>query len=525
MPQDNTKDKTVEKQTQQPPPADNAADKKQDKPLSPEQMEGVTAFLGRHLHGKSFTPPKTDDGADDAAGDKQTQDKVAADKTADKKPDKPAADAADKKPVGRPVTKLKVPGSKATAKQAAAAPPAPSAADIAKAAGEGVAKVLADREVEQQKRARESEVAALSATDQRKVEILSRMEALQPERYKGISKRYEDSVRARDKYIEQWESKHPGEKFDEDSDEHSEFFDRHNVDWSDEDYTDALADIRAEARVAKATQATQEQVRELQRKITVQESQAQIASTQNTAASQFWGRFGDDYSGLIKPTGEIDSQKAQALMKSDPIGMPIRVSAAKALDEETAEIYKLYNGLTDLNVDKNPIHKSVSDFALEMERELMAKPVQDRTDDRGRDFLPSHKYARLSKADREQYWTLGADDLIALRSNRLFKLASDTIAAQEEQHRKWAEARGIKLSGAQAPAGEAKKKALGHGPPGSTAAEEADEADAAAQVADEDDKPDSPSSAGDSRGAAAKNKGGAGGSRGDQFINRFFNGI
>lgn len=390
------------------------------------------------------------------------------------------------------------------AKPAAAAPPAKpkrvtppapvplTAAEIASAAAEGATRALAAKPKDEPA-AKKDDDSTLSPQDKKLLPILERMEVLQPDQYKGLAKKYREALTKEGEYIAKWQAEHPGQEFDKEADEHTAFYDANDVDWTDEDFTDAVADIKAEAKVAEKLKPVEAKLSDYDRQQRLNEAAPKIGDEQLVAAKEFWKHMGDDFQKIFNEQG-LDEAEWKRISESDPVAHEIRLKSAHALNIETTEMYKLMNGLATFD-EKNPIHVNLADFATKVEAELSAKPAAEQLDAQGRQFLPADKYYKLPKAEKDNYWTPSMRDLMAVRASELAANANKIIAAQEEKFNKWAESRGL-----------AKKEA------GNGAAAERQQQPPQPEpepLETDDGKPISPTSDDQSRLAAVKNKGGA----------------
>lgn len=451
-------------------------------------LSGARAFLNREFPSVKFEPPK----GDDKAKEDEPSPDDGGDKGKDKKADKKTA-AADKKPnddkaaaTDKTVDKTK-PAPKPKQTPAAKAPAPLTADQIAEAAARGAAKGFTESKAASPDDKAKAPEAALDPADRRRVEVLRHLETSHPERYKGIAERFVQSQLALDAYAKQWEAAHPGQEFEEESPEHEDFFKKNDVDWDDGDFDDAAVDMRVQRALESNQGKTSEELQELKRKVQLQESGMAIGTHQTTAAIQFWDKLGDDFKDIVAPDGQVNKAKLQEMQKADPEGTATRIQAAKALDTEIAEIYKLYNGLVTFQPTTNPVHRSIAAFGSEMEEAILQQPVEDRLNDHGQEFKPSADYMRLTPEQRSKYWTFSAEDLMTMRSAKLAKLVSESVEAADAAHRRWAEARGLKV--ADKPAG---------------ASAPSDDAPSSDDDDEPRDKPNGPSSAGESRGAATK---------------------
>ena len=94
---------------------------------------------------------------------------------------------------------------------------------------------------------------------------------------------------------------------------------------------------------------------------------------------------------------------------------------------------------------RNEIHAAISNFALKMERQYLASPIEDRTDDKGRTFVTAEQWAKLSDSAKRDHWTFSPDDLIYMESRSFATLAKKDLAAAEEKLQRAAKARGVEL--------------------------------------------------------------------------------
>lgn len=428
------------------------------KPLSPDELSGVKAFLNKHLTGSE-------------EGEKA----------------KPAAKT--------PPFKPKAPAPKA--KPAQPPPPALTAADIAAATAEGVARGMA-KPVEKEP-PKVAEPAQLGESDQRKVAVLKKMEELYGDKnpkYKGISDKYAESLTALQDYAKKWEADHPGQTFDEEAPEHEEFFKAHDVDWADDDFDEARIAEAADRIVDQKLKPTQKELESLQKENRLNKSQAAIKAAQDDAARTFWSKLGNEFTDIVDGNGNVNAAKLEDLAKADPEGLRLMIDAARAIDVESAEIHKLYSGLVENDVKGNPAHRNINAFVANMEQALMKRPIQERTNEGGKDFLPAVKYWNLPKAEREKYWTFTENDVKYMRVTDIAASVQKQIAQQEAAFVRWAKARGLPVEEAPPPGGN------GAPPPegGNAEAPEGEEAPPAPAA----EKPQSPSDAGGPRMAATR---------------------
>lgn len=332
-----------------------------------------------------------------------------------------------------------------------------TAKDIATATAEAVASVLRPKGETQEKDA----APELPPKELRTYNTLAHMEKLFPENaaYKDIGERYKKGLLALEKYAADWESAHPGETFDQEAEEHKAFLQRNNVDWEDEDFVEAVADIRADAKLEKVNADSNKRMSKLERAEKLRDEAPKVAESQNRAAKQIWTEFGEEFADIITESGQFDAKKIEELSKTDPVGFGYRWAAANDLNREAAEVHKLYQGLVDFD-PKNPVHVEMDGFITGMETRLAAKPAEEKTDAEGRVFATQEQWNALTPAQRENRWTLSSQDVIYHRTRFLARDTTEKITQEEEKLRRHAEAKGWKAPEAKPnQSGKAKKPA------------------------------------------------------------------
>lgn len=411
---------------------DHPIDPKPAPEATKEQLEGARSFLSREFPSVKFEAPN----------------KAAATAKAEDSEDSNGADD-ELPPVAKKQAKPAAAAPKPKKQPSQPASPEPITADqIAEAAARGVAKGMSETKERAVAKEEKSAEESLSPSEKRKADVLRHLETLHPDKYSGLADKFIKSAAALTAYGAKWEEEHPGQEFDDQSPEHEDFFKKNDVDWDEEDFSDAAVDMRVQRSLEGKGSETKQEIDALKRKIQLQESGAEIGAKQTSAAEEYWKTLGEEFSDIIAPSGKVNNEKLTELQKADPEGTAIRLNAARALNTEVAEIHKVYNGLATFQPETNPVHRVIRDFGGEMESKMLSKPAEDRLDSSGRPFVSAAQYNRLSQAQQQQCWTFSADDLIAMRTNRLSKLVKQSVSAAEESHRRWAKARGIEVPGA-----------------------------------------------------------------------------
>lgn len=417
--------------------------------------------------------------------------------TPEEKAAKAKADA-DKVAAEKKKTAAAKPAAKAPAPKPAAAPAAPSLEQIAEAAARGVASAIKPKPEEKTVEPKEE----LTPAQLRKAKILERMEQIHPEECKGYAQRWKENCKKLLTYSQQWEKDHPGQEFDESADEHAEFFDNNGLYefWEQEDYIEALADMRADEKLDAHSKKTDGRLSELDRRERLREAEPIIKETEHKAIAAFATTISEAVPGIIGEDGQINREKVSELREDYP-------RAATALDDITFEagvFYRAWNGLQPwiekepvqkINDKHNPMHDEwraqqlLGSFFAQKEQAMMLNAPEDQRDQHGRQFLPAKKYWELPEENRNAYWTYSFDDLLALRAASLAKIARQAIAYEDQQFAARAKKRGITLPDSPPARGKG-NNGNGDGSPENT-----------------NGKPDSPSVGSVSRAAVKRNPG------------------
>ena len=452
MPQNTIEFETPETPTPNAPPVTQLAEDSPPRPASTARQRGngagpdtagIDQFLKAQIGSERYKQISAKAAAEDPPADMGSDGKFL---KSGVKPQKDSEKKVEAPTKGKTPSAVKPSPFKPKASSSTVAPL--TAEQIVAAASEGAARALTSQKDEKTVRddaaAKQAE-PKLGQEQQETAEILAKMEELKPEKYKGISSKYRNSIAALEKYSQTWEADHPGQEFDEESPEHEDFFKKNDVDWSDLDFQKAIARLESEDVSKITSQKTDGQLAELKRAETLRAKQGEIASEQNTAALAFWRELGDDYADVVNQDGTLNMAKVSQLKESDAETLNLHITAAQALDLEVAEIYKLFNRLVDNDPQGNPVHRNINQFADEKEQALASKPIQEKLNAEGQQFLPASQYYKLSKAERDQYWTFSAKDISFLRAADLATITRKRVEINEQRHREWAKSRGLQL--------------------------------------------------------------------------------
>lgn len=333
-----------------------------------------------------------------------------------------------------------------------------------------------------------------SPSEQRRLRVLAKMEELNPS-YKGLAEKYKSNKKKLADYAKKWESENPGEEFDDSEDgPHADFLAEleKEVDYDDDDYTEALADLRADEKMEKANAPVLEKLSQFERKEKIRESAPKIVAARDAAGNEFWKSLGEEFADVVGEDGNINAEALNAIKEADGDKYNEAIAAVQSLESFAAEMYMLGNSLVTFDKE-NPLHVKLGEFALACESDMMKAAKEKQLDDEGRQFLPMKKWRALSKEDRADYWTFTPEQLNSLMAQEIARVAQAKIKAEEEKFERRAIARGLK-PGEKKPQPSNNKR--------NQSIEEQEE-----EQEEGDGKPISPESGGSPRMASARQKG------------------
>jgi hypothetical protein len=236
----------------------------------------------------------------------------------------------------------------------------------------------------------------------RKLPYLKRLEETDPVKYKGLADKYVSAHKARADYESRWSAANPGEAFDPESSEHDVFFSRNAVSWDEDDYLEAVADVRADARTASL----QEQLEQHRRDA---ELAPKIKAAKKEARKEIVSELQDDIKQPV--LGDIISKQADYA------------------EQVTESVHRLFNG--GRYDESNPIHRQVSEIASMAEGEVLRLPKSKHIDAQGRVFATTDEFVKLSPEQRAQRWIL-SERAVQVYATNLIKHHTKNLVSQKK---------------------------------------------------------------------------------------------
>lgn len=327
--------------------------------------------------------------------------------------------------------------------------PAPSYEDMAKLAGQAAAEALKQSDANSRtEQAPAVDSVELDEEDQGTYEIFNQMEKSNPDKYKGISKKFAGFVDSSKEYQKEWMAKNPDDEFDPESDEHAAFYEKNEPQYTQKDFKKAEKRVDMADVLGEVEQKYQDKIEELEDKLSRRtESQPQARETAESAIKEMVAQVSPEIEKIIDEKGLEEAEKA------DPLVYDKISQAAETISTMVYEIEqnKSRNGTFTPN-SRNETHKYVSDFIKGREQYVKSLPASSQTWN-GKSFATNSEFNRMSNSDKQKHWTIDS----TLLKNELVKEISQTVNADIEQSRKMLERYGVPSAGKTAQTKKAKK--------------------------------------------------------------------
>jgi len=291
----------------------------------------------------------------------------------------------------------------------------------------------------------EAFVQQLDAAEKHRLEVLARMEAIYPDKYKGIRDRYLASLKEAEEYAAKWEAENPGETWrDEDhEDELAEIARKHKIAWEDDDYNEALVELKAEERLSRIAEDVEKRLVEKQKtEAQKQQIAASIATDTDNLIRETVEEIKETLSSddvdldIYDKNGRLNQEKLAKIAEEDPVAYRTIVGTiAGGLAPAAFELMQIWRGLKAYDPN-NPTHQWLDNFIIEKEQQIAALPKEKRVYN-GKDFAPLEKYAKMSPAEREKYWTLREEDALLMLRHHFAETAKTAYQKEIEAIEKW----------------------------------------------------------------------------------------
>lgn len=245
------------------------------------------------------------------------------------------------------------------------------------------------------------------------------------------------------KYKAKWEKEHAGEDFDPDDSEHDAFFSTNKFEYDKKDFKRAELKLASEGQEDPKLKDLEKSNLELRASNKLRELEPRIA--------QIWGKYADAMVEAIDPeivkvTRASGAKAGEALLREFPEEGKEIMAAAESLGVLAQEAFKILegDGLFIPNESGNRAHARILGIIRQQERIIPQQPREQRVDADGRDFATWEKWLSLSPQEQDNYWHLGAEEVIDIESNML----AGRVKYELDRAMKIAESRAKRTSGA-----------------------------------------------------------------------------
>jgi len=343
----------------------------------------------------------------------------------------------EEKPV-EPVVVAQKPEKKSKIPPAAPLPnPVIDADIIGKAVEEGVKRGMKPAEPAKPK----DESESLSPEMRRKYLTLQRM-AKNNEASAEKPKEFLESVKKLDAYKAEWLAKNKGKTFNLDDDDHADFLQGNDVSWDDDEYVEALAELKAEGIVSGVEKKFEGKLSEIENRERARNAVPQVVAHMKTTAKMMFNELGEDFEKVLDGNGTFNPVEMKVLIEKNPVYEDL-LPIAQQTENVAGEIYRIANGFSQFS-EKNPIHREIIDFVTGEERRLKSQPAEKQLNAEGQVFATSDEWGKLKSDEQKTRWHFTDKDLSALYAFKQAKIAKEIITKSNERLEKIIKSRGLK---------------------------------------------------------------------------------
>ncbi len=285
----------------------------------------------------------------------------------------------------------------------------------------------------------------LTRKQERQIAILAEMEAVYPEAYKGLAQRSKELIPKLAEFEAEFKKKNPDAEPSDIEDALIEFEETHGVKFDPDDYDEAKIRVITNP-LQTAIKERDETIAHLSKGEQRRQLAPKIAQQSVTAGEEVLQGFGEEFTAgaaAIADDGSIDQEAAEKFIKEakDPLGAEIAIAAVQSAQEFSRAVTLAFNG------EQTPLMDAVVEWCIKMENSLAQKAPEDTVNDQGQHFMRRREYARLSEAEKENYYILTPDLVSTCANDEIIRLGKADI----DKERSRIERLGYKRATAAAP--------------------------------------------------------------------------
>lgn len=308
-----------------------------------------------------------------------------------------------------------------------------TAEDTARIAATAAAEVVARKTAEPPQKPQDEPVVLPDEFEAERP-IYERMEAEKPEKYKGLVKELASYAKLENDYIQKWIDENPGMEYDPNSNEHDEFYRRHQPAMDPEDIEAAKESLREAKIRAQVLQEISPELNEIRTNKAIQ-----AAAPKFQAAAQ--GVITDVLEGINPEYAKVatDREKLNQIGEEDPIAADVGQSVVNKYVTLATEAVALHNGIPFNS--KNPAHMDTFYRVLRIEDSIKALPPGEQVYE-GRRFATREEYGRMSPEMKRSHWTVGEESVLYDIRLEAKREAEAAYKAAVEQHERYSKRKG-----------------------------------------------------------------------------------
>lgn len=300
-------------------------------------------------------------------------------------------------------------------------------------------------------------LAGLSAPQQKRFKVLQRMEAANPAN-RGLADKYVDATKKSAEYQKAWEADeaNAGKKFNLADPEHSDFLAQNPVDYDEDEYAEALAEMKVDERlkpeVERRTVEQKQQEKRNERQQRLPTLMPEISSHSRASERVFVDKLGEEFKGLLDDNNVVVPDVLNKLAQESDVHT-FALNTAQRVGTFATELKAFANDLIDFDA-KNPLHAEIFQFVkakddeFKKERDAGRLPAELNGD---KEFATSEEWEKMSPEERETHWTLSDSDLSALYAAQKGEEVKTMLDKADSEFNRRAERRGLIPKGQPAP--------------------------------------------------------------------------
>lgn len=276
-------------------------------------------------------------------------------------------------------------------------------------------KAASDRRRQAEAPKKEEQESKLTRADKIHLQVFKRMGKLNP-KYADLEQRHLQYLAKEATYITHWLDEHPGEDYQADSEDHAEFYRRHEPRFDEFDYQEARDQIITENATRDSESSSRKAIKELESRIIAKEVEPAVQESSYLAALNFIVQADDGFKEYAE-TGsngsiKLKSDTIEKWQEENPVISDLLREEAEPISVMVGELERLIR-VPGYKLDENKsVHLKLSDRQFMPDKELLNFIVQHQADQLRRPAIETMRNGkRLVATDAfEEQWRKFAND-------------------------------------------------------------------------------------------------------------------